>query len=152
MRGERGPTGTPDRRSGEPAGFPPGPVSEMMTLMGPAHDPIDAKVLTLLSSQLDDTVVASIVGAYRSQLSMRADALRESVPAGGIPLRDAAHSLTASSLTIGATRLGTLCRDVEGAVERHDDDRAAELAAKALDELVDVADALTRSPWAGDAG
>jgi HPt (histidine-containing phosphotransfer) domain-containing protein len=115
--------------------------------MDAAQDAIDWKVLRLLAAQLDDDVVTSILDAYSEQLPMRAATMRASVPVGGTTLRDAAHALTASSLTIGAERLGHLCRDIESTLALGDDDRARALATKALDEIDNVTVALQRSPW-----
>jgi HPt (histidine-containing phosphotransfer) domain-containing protein len=141
-----------DQRTPLPVEFRPARVGETMTLMGASHDVIDWKALRLLADQLDDAVVVSILDAYTAQLPMRAAALRASVDDAGTPLRDAAHSLTASSFTIGAARLGQLCRDTEAAVERNDVDKARALTVMALAEIDDVSEALCGSPWAATPG
>jgi len=136
----------------DPVEFRPPLVGETMTLMGASHDVIDWKALRLLADQLDDAVVVSILDAYSAQLPMRGAALRATVDAAGTPLRDAAHALTASSFTIGAHRLGQLCRDIEAAVERDDTEKARTLTALALAEIDDVVEALGGSPWATTPG
>jgi HPt (histidine-containing phosphotransfer) domain-containing protein len=120
--------------------------------MGTAHDPIDTRVLTLLAQQLDDLVVEAIVAAYLGQAPQRSDELRAAMPTGGTALRDAAHSLAASSLTVGATRLGNLCRDIEAAVSGNDDVHARELAQRALPLIDEVGAALAATRWAPPAG
>ena len=142
----------PDQRTAEPLECRPALVGETMTLMGASHTVIDWEALRLLADQLDDTVVVSILDAYSTQLPMRAAALRTAVDGAGTPLRDAAHSLTASSFTIGAAQLAQPCRDIEAAMERDDHERARALTALALSEIDDVADALSGSPWAAAAG
>jgi HPt (histidine-containing phosphotransfer) domain-containing protein len=125
----------------------PAPVGEVMTLMGPTHVVIDWPALQPLAEELGDDVVVSILDIYAHELPDRARMLRSTRDLGGTPLRDAAHSLTASSLTIGAHRLGQLCRDIEAAVEREDVDRAKVLTSQALAEIEDVTEALASSPW-----
>jgi len=120
-----------------------------MTGVGSTSSPIDLRALALLAEQLDDSVVEAIVAAYLGQVAQRSQELRSAIPAGGAPLRDAAHSLAASSLTVGATRLGHLCQDIEAAVAAADDTRARELAHRALPEIDEVATALAATRWAG---
>jgi len=141
-----------DQRTAEPVVLRPALVGETMTLMGASHDVIDWKALRLLADQLDDAVVVSILDAYSAQLPMRVAALRATVEGAGTPLRDAAHALTASSFTIGAHRLGQLCRDIEAAVERDDAEKARALTSLALAEIDDVAEALGGSPWGAPTG
>jgi len=122
-----------------------------MRSMGSTSDAIDLRALTLLSQQLDDSVVEAILAAYLGQIDQRSEELRTAIPDAGTRLRDAAHSLAASSLTVGAMRLGHLCRDIEAAVASEDDVRARELAHRALPEIGHVATALASTRWAGSA-
>jgi len=119
--------------------------------MGSTPEVIDPRALTLLAQQLDDSVVEAIVAAYLGQTGQRSEELRAAIPGGDTRLRDAAHSLAASSLTVGAMRLGHLCRDIEAAVAAEDDVRARELAQRALPEIDEVAIALAATRWAGSA-
>ena len=117
--------------------------------MGSTPEVIDPRALTLLAQQLDDSVVEAIVAAYLGQIDQRSEELRTAIPDAGTRLRDAAHSLAASSLTVGATRLGHLCQDIEAAVAAADDARARELAHRALPEIDEVATGLAATRWAG---
>jgi CheY-like chemotaxis protein len=82
--------------------------------------PIDGSVLDRLREELaDDELLASVVARYVGELDGRRDAILAAHAAGDpAALTDAAHVLAAPSETVGLTRLGALCRELERAPSR----------------------------------
>ena len=111
--------------------------------------PVDAHVLTTMVESIGPEVTTLVVQAYLSSAPQRMSALQDATDAGGQPLRAAAHVLTASSATVGATALADLCWEVEAAVARDDEAQARSAAFAAIDQLETVVAWLSSSPWAG---
>ncbi|MEA2268300.1 MAG: hypothetical protein QOC64_910 [Solirubrobacteraceae bacterium] len=82
--------------------------------------PIDGSALDRLREELaDDELLASVVARYVGELDGRRDAILAAHAAGDpAALTDAAHVLAAPSETVGLTRLGALCRELERAPSR----------------------------------
>jgi two-component system, sensor histidine kinase and response regulator len=93
---------------------------------GEAHDGHQAeefdlstiKELCALSSEASEEVFLNLVEMFRAELSSKVAALRSAIAnrdAGAI--RQLAHALKGSSLTLGAARFGALCEDVQKSAE-----------------------------------
>jgi CheY-like chemotaxis protein len=79
--------------------------------------PVDEAALMQMREELmDDELLASVIERYAAELDGRAAEIRAAIEAGDpARLADAAHVLAAPSATIGLTRLGALCRELEAA-------------------------------------
>jgi HPt (histidine-containing phosphotransfer) domain-containing protein len=104
--------------------------------------PVDFSALDELREVLGDVVADKVVATYLSVLPQRRSALADAALVGGAALGDAAHTLAASSLSIGARTLGETCRAIEAGASSGDP-AAVRLAADALAECDRVSAALT---------
>jgi HPt (histidine-containing phosphotransfer) domain-containing protein len=97
---------------------------------------VDWTVLQTLAEQMgDDEIVGEVLAAYQAEIPGRRAALDAARTGTATQLQSAAHALKASSQSIGALRLGDLCREVESLARADDHSRAADVATAALAEL-----------------
>jgi HPt (histidine-containing phosphotransfer) domain-containing protein len=66
-----------------------------------------------IAREYDRDLADQLVALFLAELPDRIAALTLGAAAGSTVVRDAAHTLGSTSLTIGAARLGQLCRDLE---------------------------------------
>ena len=112
------------------------------------NDCIDEAVLTAMADSLGDAVVTAILAAFVRNAPERDAALGAGIEAGGATLRDAAHTLTAASATVGAVPLSELCWVVESGAGTADEAAAQTAATLARDELDRAVAALRETRWA----
>ena len=75
---------------------------------------IDLATFTALQAAAGAQFIIELVGTFLEEAPVMLAELRQSQAAGAAdPFRRAAHSLKSNSLTFGATRLGSLARDLE---------------------------------------
>jgi HPt (histidine-containing phosphotransfer) domain-containing protein len=103
---------------------------------------VDWSVLRELGEAMDDPELADDVAAvYRAELPRRRDALaRAAADLCDDPtaLADAAHTLKAASLSVGAKRLGALCARTERLARGGDIPAARDSAVQTLAEIARV--------------
>lgn len=97
---------------------------------------VDWSVLRDLTEQMgDEDIAAMVLDAYRGEIPGRRAALESALTSTPEELRDAVHALKASSLTVGALRLGEMCRQAETLVVSGDLEAARDYGSQALAEL-----------------
>ena len=97
---------------------------------GEAGGPIDPAALERIRAVQREgsaDLVARIVGLYLTNAPEQLDRIRRAIEEGNSEaLRDAAHGMKSSSATIGAARLASLLRELEGQGRRRSLERSAE--------------------------
>jgi HPt (histidine-containing phosphotransfer) domain-containing protein len=111
-----------------------------------SHSPIDMNVLQAFREMVGsdaDSVLAEMIDCYLEDAPKLMDAIASAIAqADAMQLRQAAHTLKSSSLTLGATTLANFCRKIEemsrSGISDYGEDKLQQLEA----ELERVLDAL----------
>jgi HPt (histidine-containing phosphotransfer) domain-containing protein len=74
---------------------------------------LDVRVLDELATDYDSDLADTLVELYLAELPHRVASIVLGASGSGEVLREAAHALSSTSLTVGARRLGELCLELE---------------------------------------
>ncbi|MBA2794573.1 MAG: response regulator, partial [Thermoleophilaceae bacterium] len=110
-----------------------------------AGGPVDRSVLIALGEMSDDEddLLRDLIELFLEQTPPQLLSLREAVEqADANALREAAHALRGSSVTLGAGRMTGLCRDLEALGSAGDTGPAADLVSRLEASFRDVSQAL----------
>jgi CheY-like chemotaxis protein/HPt (histidine-containing phosphotransfer) domain-containing protein len=110
-----------------------------------AEGAVDRSVLLALSemSDEDDDLLRDLIELFLEQTPPQLLALRQAAEAADADaLREAAHAMRGSSVTLGAGRMTGLCRDLEALGSAGDTGAAAELVSRLEASFLEVSEAL----------